>query len=188
MTHYVIRAIRYPEQGGDPHEAIFAELVDGYARLGWSSTDEQDLREIRDAETDERALSADQKDAKRGLPFLTDVRARDVLWYPHIPERNRVTAVRVTGDYGYDAGFEWVNRGAPMSDFRSFRPCRPLAWDLSMDGPIIDGTVRKRLRTGRHRISRVHESVTAFNRCLDVVAIMRLPNLDEAAVRRGFGR
>ena len=188
MAHYVIRAIRYPEQGGDPHEAIFAELMDGYARLGWSSTDEQDLREIRDAETDERALSADQKDAKRGLPFLREVQVRDVLWYPHIPERNRVTAVRVTGNYGYDAGFEWVNQGTPMPDFRSFRPCKPLAWDLSMDGPIIDGTVRERLLAGRHRISKVRESVTAFNRCLDVVAIMRLPNLDEAAVRRGFGR
>ncbi len=137
MNHWKIRAIHgkshEPITGvHEPIAGVYAELIAGRARMGWSYRDDLDLREIVAAASAGRTLTAEQEDAKRCQPFFTDIRVRDVLWYPSIPEKKKVTVVRVTGEYGYDRGIKGVYDSGEDYDFRSFRPCEAVAPSLDV--------------------------------------------------------
>lgn len=132
MNHWKIRAIHGKPLG--PIAGVYSELIAGRARIGWSYSDELDLRNIARDIWDDRALTDEQKDAKRCLPFFTGIQMHDVLWYPGIPAAHKVTVVRVTGDYDYDHGINGVYDSGEGYDFRSFRPCEAVAHSLDVEG------------------------------------------------------
>ena len=169
VNHWKIQAIHgkshEPIAGVyEPIAGVYAELIAGRARMGWSYRDDLDLREIVAAVSAGRTLTAEQEDAKLCHPFFTDIRVRDVLWYPSIPEKKKVTVVRVNGEYGYDRGIMGVYDSGEDYDFRSFRPCEAVAPSLDVEG----GTeVYKWLYT-RGRIRRASpERAVVLSRCLD---------------------
>ncbi len=136
--------VRTTHEGtGQPVEGVFDELCRGRARIGWSSYDNQDLRKIdrkiRNGENLTPAEGGGRKGAKRCLPFLTKVQERDLLLYPHQPERDLFSIVQVTtGEYGYDAGLD--------EDFRSVRPCKLIPGSpVNMRDGIVIASLRDRL-------------------------------------------
>ena len=141
--------VRTTHEGtGQPVEGVFDALRRGYARIGWSSHANQDLREIdRKIRNGERLTPAEgggRKGAKRCLRFFTEMREKDVLLYPHQPERGEFAVVQVTtGEYGYDDGLD--------EDFRSFRRCKLISEaPVNMDDEIVIDDLRDRLgRPGR---------------------------------------
>ena len=151
MSAFVVKTI---DDYGQPIEGIYEELQRGNARMGWSWTDAQDLRVIRDTEAEGRALTADQESARRCLPFLTGVALEDLLFYVHQPSRGTFSIARVEGEYAYSAA-----DNAIRGDFRSVRDCRLVSPDGGVDmyDDIVPSQLRNRLgRPGR--ISRIHDS------------------------------
>lgn len=168
VNHWRIRALH--GRNHEPIEGMLAELIAGRARMGWSNRDDHDLREIVKAESAGRTLTPEQEDAKRCRPFFTDIRVHDVLWYPSIPEKKKVTVVRVTGEYGYDRGVMGMYDGGEGYDLRSFRPCEAVAAALDIDSETIGPDVRRWLNTrGRMAKAGPHYAMI-LNNCLGRIA------------------
>jgi hypothetical protein len=128
--------------------AFWKSLQDGVARLGWSDDESLDLRKLVRASIEE--LNEEQRKARRGKMFLERVQIGDLIFYPHIPERNRLCLVRIAGDYE----FLPEERGID-GDFRSCRPCQlltPRPLDMRTDIPL---DLRMRLG-GKGRIYQLH--------------------------------
>ena len=100
---YVVKAVtdEYPSQ---PIPGVFDELIDGRARIGWSYSDDLDLRLLHRKLEEGDELDEDEQHARRCLGFLTRVNADDYLLYPHQPDRGQFTVVQVKGDYGHGCG------------------------------------------------------------------------------------
>lgn len=153
--------------------------------MGWSFRDDLDLREIVEAESTGGMLNSEQQKAKLCRPFLTDIRVQDVLWYLCVPEKKKVTVVRVTGEYGYDHGIEGVFDSGPGYDFRSFRPCEAMASALDIDSEMIGPDVRRWLEVRRRMMKAGPRYAMILNECLGRI------NVDNGALeirRRSAGR
>ena len=129
---------------GWPGEGVFDELERGYARIGWSSEDSQDLRLIWETIQQGTPLNASQSKARRCLRFYTEVEegeGSDCLIYPHQPERGKFSVVRVTGPYGYSGPQDHLN-----GDYRSYRPCSLITPNpVDMYDEIVPPYLRSRL-------------------------------------------
>ena len=118
---FVIKTIAEP--GYEPVPGVHQFLQGRLAPIGWSDQDYLDLREIqriRDT-LGEHGFNPEQRAAAPCLPFLEGLGARAVLFYPHQPFRDVVSAVYVSGsyrDYLYLPAAQSLN-----GDFRSARRC-----------------------------------------------------------------
>jgi hypothetical protein len=122
---------------------VFESLVAGRARIGWSYSDDLDLRIIRDQV---RAgawenLTEDQKDAWRCSGFLERVNIDDYLVYPNQPTPGQFCIARVTGNYDYATDANSLD-----GDFRSFRPCELVTpTPLLREDRIVPPTIRRKM-------------------------------------------
>ena len=91
----------------------------------------------------------------------TRVQAEDYLLYPHQPDRDLFSVVKVEGEYNYSARNEGVG-----CDFRSYRPCSLVTpTPVDMRDEIVSSQLRHRLgRPGR--FSQVYDT-TPFYRFLE---------------------
>ena len=165
MNHWRVRAIH--GQNHAPIAGVYAELIAGRARMGWSNHDELDLRIIAEAQTAGQTLNSDQEDAAHCLPFFEGIRVHDVLWYPTIPAARKVTVVRVTGEHDYDHGINGVYDGGPGYDFRSVRPCEAVAPSLDLPGETIEQDVANWLNAPGAIARATPQSAVILSSCLD---------------------
>ena len=141
MSAFVVRAA----EEGQPIAGVSDELLNGRARIGWSSTDDQDLRVLLDNLEAGEPLNVHQKEARRCLGFLTRVQIGDYLLYPHQPAGGQFTVVHVAGPYHYSDTEECFD-----PNFRSFRPCTMVTEAVDMYDNICPSQLRHRLgRPGR---------------------------------------
>lgn len=164
MNHWRIRAI---DNRREPIAGVYAELIAGRARMGWSNHDELDLRVIAETGLAGRPLTDKQEKASDCLPFFEGIQVHDVLWYSKIPAAGRVAVVRVSGDYGYDRGVNGVYDGGNGYDLRSFRPCRAVAPSLDLNGEIIGPDARQWLHAPGRIGQASAEYAVVLSRCLD---------------------
>ena len=142
MSVYVVKTMY---DNGQPIPGVYDELVAGRARIGWSWLDNQNLRVINRACERYEPLDENQQDAKRCRGFLTRIQVGDYVLYPHQPQRNKFTVVKINGEYDYDAA-----GGGISDDFRSFRPCEPIAQAVDNYDLRVPSQLRYRLgRPGR---------------------------------------
>lgn len=143
MSVFVVKTM--DKYDGQPIPGVFDELEAGYARIGWSWQDNQDLRVINDARENGEPLDEHQQEAVRCIRFLTRPIVGDYLIYPHQPKRNRFSVVEVVGDYDYDD-----EGGGIGGDFRSVRPCDVIAPNIDIYDERVPSQFRYRLgRPGR---------------------------------------
>lgn len=137
MKAWIVRTIK---KWDPPSPQVSRDLRSGWARIGWSQRDDLDLRILDEHIRAGRPLDSDQRLAKRCRPFYTKVAVDDYLLYPHQPERDRFSIVRVTGDYDYEQSTD---------DFRSRRPCEFLD-HVHVRDEIVPSQLRNHLaRQGR---------------------------------------
>ena len=137
-----------------PGSFVFNSLKSGVARVGWSYQRGLDLRTLKKAREERRLRSAEQKAWRGNWKFLTEVKPGDLLFYRNVPERGRVTIVRITGDY------EFRN---DRTDFRSARTCRIVATGRLLEA--LSPALRTALKIqGRFYEIRNANAVAAFSR------------------------
>lgn len=164
VNHWKIRAVH--GRNYKPIEGMLASLRAGRARMGWSYRADLDLRKIVDVEPTGGMLNSEQQDAEPCRRFLTDIRGQDVLWYLCVPEKRKVTVVRVTGEYDYDRGIKGAFDSGPGYDFRSFRPCEAVASDLDIDSETIGPDVRRWLEVRGRLLRAGPHYAMILNECL----------------------
>ena len=143
---------------GQPIAGVFEELEAGQARMGWSWDDKLDLRTIQKKREQGEALDEDQKEAIDCLGFLNYVNPGDYIIYPHQPERERFSVVKLTGSYDYSDAADGLE-----GDFRSFRHCSlETPSPVQMYDEIVPSTLRYRLGK-QGRFSRVYDSEPFFD-------------------------
>ncbi len=132
---FVVRTEDY----GQPIPGVFESLKAGKARIGWSGSDDLDLRAIR--QKGGNSLTELQQEALRCHGFFDRVNIGDLLIYPNQPKRGKFCIARVTGEYEYAAKEDSID-----GDFRSFRPCELLPpGPIDKSDPIVHPFVRARL-------------------------------------------
>ena len=141
MSAYVVRT-EFPSR--DAGQRFWRSLQGGRARIGWSYDNTLDLKMIVD-ETNIgqwRKLSAPQQAAWYCHGFIDRALAGDLLFYPHVPERNHLIIVRLT-----DGPYRLLDESEAIEqDFRSARPCEVLTRaPVSMDDAIVPIPVRHKL-------------------------------------------
>src|SRR3954453_4044206 len=135
---------RPQDDEGNPNAAILDSLRQGWARIGWSSQEGQDLREGKRASR-EGKLSQEQQYARRCLGFLERVRPGDVLFYPNVPDVGLFVVCEVV-EGGYH--FLLPSQAPPGTegDFRSAQPAKLLGQGpVSKDDPRVPPALRNRL-------------------------------------------
>ncbi len=141
--------VQTAEVGERPHKDVFESLVGAnrskpIARLGWSYWDELDLRKLSKARREGTWKKGQKKEnwdeAWGGHAFYDDVKEGDLLFYRNLPAQGRFTVVKVTGEYGYLK---------TDGDFRSYRPCKPMAENVQMSDRVVGTRLRTYLRLPR---------------------------------------
>jgi len=124
---------------GVPVPGIYESATKGLARIGWSSTDELNLRLFNS--TPSHALTDDQKKASRCRRFLTDITRDDLLVYPRQPDYARFFVCQVVGDYDYLPAHLSLD-----GDFRSARKCDVVLQPMTIDDPRVPQLLAARMR------------------------------------------
>ncbi len=133
--------VKTTEDSGEPIPGVFEELQAGRARIGWSYSDELDLRLIQEKIQQGSPLDEDEQAAKKCLRFLTSPDLDDYLLYPHQPSRGQFCVVQIRCEYDYSAVEDSLN-----GDFRSFRPCSLMTSEpVDMYDEIVPSQLRQRL-------------------------------------------
>src|SRR5947209_5105272 len=141
MNAFVVRT---QDDEGNPNAAILDSLRQGWARIGWSSQEEQDLLKVQRASR-EGKLSQEQQYARRCLGFLERVRPDDILFYPNVPDVGLFVVCEVA-----EGGYRFLPPSEALpgteGDFRSAQPAKLLGQGpVSKDDPRVPPALRNRL-------------------------------------------
>jgi len=135
---YIVRA-----NSEDCPDGIYASLKDGKARLGWSYSDDLDLRKVRLKIDQHEVLSEEERVAWRGKGFLEYVQLGDYLLYANQPKDGQFCIVQVLQEGGeYDYGPE---QDSVSGDFRSYRRCQLLCPPIDKIDAVVPPIIRSRL-------------------------------------------
>lgn len=121
-----------------PLPGVYESARQGFARIGWSSADELDLRLLS---SPPHPLTDDQKTACRCLRFLTDIKENDLLVYPRQPDYAQFFVCQALGDYQYLPEDMALN-----GDFRSAHKCDIVLQPMSVDDPRVPQLLARRMR------------------------------------------